>query len=152
MMRSIPEKLFVLMLLFPTLSFAVTLDEIFLHFRKCEFTDFYYAPWDTSQPIRPYFSERKLTPYDDNDGLYYFDVKDSLFGFPVSRLIVPGTSHFVGVVFDAPLNKVHAGLKQRFHTNIVDFAHIVAGKPVLDKYDDGVTSKSILYCDLRDSD
>src|SRR5450759_1421748 len=117
MMRSIPEKLFVLMLLFPTLSFAVTLDEIFLHFRKCEFTDFYYAPWDTSQPIRPYFSERKLTPYDDNDGLYYFDVKDSLFGFPVSRLIVPGTSHFVGVVFDAPLNKVHAGLKPVSYTH-----------------------------------
>ena len=145
MTRFIRLEFFVLLFAFPTFTFAVTLDEIFLNFQKCEFKEFYYAPWETNKPVHPYFSERNLNPYKEQDGLYYFKVKDKLFGLPVSELIVPGTWAYHVVIFDVPLAKARAVLKRKFGATFAPSKKSEEGfSPALDKT--SVPNTSALYC------
>lgn len=130
----------------PSTGLAVTLDEVFAKFKECNFQNFYYAPWDTSRPVSPYFSERKIEPYKDENGLYFFNVKDTLFGLPVSELVVPGTWNVHGVVFDAPLSKVRVVLKHRFGSAFEPSEKSKAGlTPLLEESNDA-PNKSWFYC------
>ncbi len=92
------------------------LEDIFPYFQNCNFRNFYYAPWDTSIHVHPYFAERNLKPFKEDNGVYYFRVQDSLFGLPVSEIIVPGTWDFHAIVFDVPLDKARKVFKKRFGT------------------------------------
>ncbi|MDO8595732.1 MAG: hypothetical protein Q7R45_03825 [Sulfuricaulis sp.] len=150
MVRSILRQLFVLILAVPASASAVTLEELFADFRKCDFKGFYYAPWDTRQPAHPYFLERKLKPYKEQDGIYYFKVKESLFGLPVSELIVPGTWDFHAVIFDVPPAKARARLKQRFGTGFAPSDKSGAGDAPALEATDHAPNKSILYCNERE--
>lgn len=149
MTRLLFSCLWVFMLFCPVNVSAITLDQLFSKFHKCQFPGFYYAPWD-KQPAHPYFFERNLTPYKEAGGLYYFKVKDSLFGLPVSELVVPGTWDFHGVVFDVPLKKAQTGLKRRFGTAFsLSDKSFEGERPALDKVDED-QNKSILYCNERE--
>lgn len=146
MRRSVFLKLFVLLLAVPATSCAVTLDEVFLNFQHCEFQAFFYSPWDTSQPVHPYFAERSLMPYKEVSGVYYFSVKDTLFGLSVSELIVPGTWDVHGVIFNVPVAEARIALKQKFGNTFAASEQSAAGlSPALDKFA-GAPGKSILYC------
>ena len=145
MLRTSTLLSLVLMFATQTSATAVTLDEVFSNFQKCNFKGFYYAPWDTSRPIHPYFAERNLKPYKENNGVYYFKVKDSLFGLPVSEIMVPGTWDYHGVVFDAPLAKTREVMNRKFGTAFVPSDKSKAGEsPALEKTIDA--SQSGLYC------
>jgi hypothetical protein len=139
----------VVMFAIPTFSFAVTLDEVFLSFQKCEFRNLYYAPWITNEPLHPYLSERKLKPYKELDGLYYFKVKDTLFGLPVSEIIIPGTYDLHGVIFDMPLTQTRAVLKRKFGKSFAPSQKSKFGiAPALGQPADA-SNRSILYCDSK---
>lgn len=125
---------------------AVTLDEVFVNFQKCEFTDFFFAPWDTTKPVHAYFAERNLSPYKIANGVYYFKVKDTLFGLPVSEVVVPGTQDVHGVVLDVPLAKARAVLQQKFGSTFAPSEASSRGDaPVLMDYKDE-RGKTVLYC------
>lgn len=125
---------------------AATLEEAFAGFRKCEFKDFYYAPWDPQEKAHPYLAERGLTPYKEDNGLYYFKVKDSLFGLPVSEIIIPGTWNLHAIVFDVPLAKAQKALKRQFGSVFAPSTQSAEGKaPALEAVVDN-PSRSSLYC------
>lgn len=150
MARVVLYLIWLLMGTYPATACAVTLDQLFSKFRKCDFSGFYYAPWD-NQPVHQYFAERNLKPYKEQDGLYYFKVKDSLFGLPVSEIFVPGTWDFHGVVFDAPLNKARTTLKRRFGSTFAPSDKSFEGKrPALESFNDAEPEKTILYCNERE--
>lgn len=146
MMRSVFLKLFALLLALPAAASAMTLDEVFANFQRCEFQAFYYSPWDASQPVHPYFAERNLTPYKEVSGVYYFSVKDTLFDLPVAELIVPGTWDVHGVIFNISLAEARTALKHKFGDIFAASEQSAAGlSPALDKFA-GSAGKSILYC------
>jgi hypothetical protein len=131
----------------PAAAQAVTLDALFARVARCEFGNFFYAPWDTSQPIHPYFSERKLKPYRDKEGLYYFKIQDTLFGLPAVELFVPGTWDYHGVVLDVPLETARKAMQQRFGSSFTETARTRAGQaPVLVAYKNNTTGQSVLAC------
>jgi hypothetical protein len=131
----------------PAAAQAVTLDALFARVARCEFGNFFYAPWDTSQPIHPYFSERKLKPYRDKEGLYYFKIQDTLFGLPAVELFVPGTWDYHGVVLDVPLETARKAMQQRFGSSFTETARTRAGQaPVLVAYKNNSTGQSVLAC------
>ena len=131
----------------PVAAPAVTLDALFARVTQCQFGNFFYAPWDTSQPIHPYFSERKLKPYRDKDGLYYFKIQDTLFGLPAVELFVPGTWDYHGVVLDVPLATARKALHQRFGSRFTETSRTRNGEaPVLLAYKDKSTGQSLLAC------
>ena len=131
----------------PAAAQAVTLDALFAMVARCEFGNFFYAPWDTSQPIHPYFSERKLKPYRDKEGLYYFKIQDTLFGLPAVELFVPGTWDYHGVVLDVPLETARKAMQQRFGSSFTETARTRAGQaPVLVAYTNNSTGQSVLAC------
>jgi hypothetical protein len=130
----------------PLFAKAATLEEAFAGFRKCEFKDFYYAPWDPKEKVHPYLAERGLTPYKEDNGLYYFKVKDSLFGLPVSEIIIPGTWDLHAIVFDVPLAEARKTLKRQFGSVFAPSAQSAEGKaPALEAVADN-PSRSSLYC------
>ena len=129
---------------------AITLDALFARVKQCQFGNFYYAPWDTSQPIHPYFSQRALKPYREEEGLYYFKVQDTLFGLPVVTLFVPGTWDFHGVVFDVPLATARKVMQQRLGSSLTESRRTRAGEaPMLVAYKDNPTQQSVLACAER---
>lgn len=124
---------------------AVTLDEAYSNFKKCEFKNFYYADWMGEKP-HVYFSERKLTPYAEKDGLYYFKVSDTLFGLPVSELWVPGTWDYHVVIFNLPLSKARSVLRSKFGSEFRPSKKSDNGEvPALEEYQKD-RSKSVFYC------
>lgn len=138
------------LLLCPAYANAVSLESLFSDFQKCRFPGFYYAPWDTTQPVHPYFSERNLRPHKESGGVYYFLVKDSVFGLKVSELIVPGTNDYHGIIFDVPFKKTRAVFKQKFGTIFTSSDKSFDGdRPALKELS-GDPSKSILYCVERE--
>ena len=131
----------------PAAAQAVTLDALFARVTRCQFGNFFYAPWDTTQPIHPYFSERKLKPYRDKEGLYYFKIKDTLFGLPAVELFVPGTWDYHGVVLDVPLATARKTMQQRFGSSFAESSRTRAGEaPVLVAYRGNPTGQSLLAC------
>ena len=131
----------------PVAAPAVTLDALFARVTQCQFGNFFYAPWDTSQPIHPYFSKRKLKPYRDKDGLYYFKIQDTLFGLPAVELFVPGTWDYHGVVLDVPLATARKAMQQRFGSRFTETSRTRNGEaPVLVAYKDKSTGQSLLAC------
>jgi len=131
----------------PAAAQAVTLDALFARITRCQFGNFFYAPWDTTQPIHPYFFERKLKPYREKEGLYYFKIQDTLFGLPAVELFVPGTWDYHGVVLDVPLETARKAMQQRFGSRFTETSRTRAGEaPVLVAYRGNPTGRSLLAC------
>ncbi len=125
---------------------AATLEDAFAGFQKCDFKDFYYAPWDPTLKVHPYIAERGLKPYKEEKGLYFFKVSDRLFGLPVSEIIIPGTWDLHAVVFDVPLAKAQKEFRRRFGSTFAPSAKSAEGMaPALDVLTNE-PDRSSLYC------
>lgn len=145
-MSPLVRVLLILIFATPLFARAITLEEAFAGFRKCQFNRFYYAPWDPKETLHPYLAERGLTPYKEENGLYFFKVKDSLFGLPVSEIIIPGTWDLHAVTFDVPLVKARKILKRRFGSAFAPSAKSEEGTdPALEAVADN-PGRSSLYC------
>jgi hypothetical protein len=129
---------------------AVTLDEVFARVNECRFDHFYYAPWDTTQAVHPYFAQRKLEPYREEESIYYFKVQDTLFGLPVVELFVPGTWDIHGVILDVPLAVAREALRKRFGTTFAPSTRSRIGEePALLPWQPNPGRQSVLVCEER---
>ncbi len=134
----------------PIQAWPVTLDEVFAQVRDCKFDHFYFAPWDTTQPVHPYFAQRKLEPYREEESIYYFKVQDTLFGLPVVELFVPGTWDLHGVVLDVPLAVAREALRKRFGTDFAPSPRSRIGEvPALLAWQPNPGRQSVLVCEER---